>query len=119
MATAEDDDIPRSWVVYCMDKNTKQVLGEEVNNTRLCKGKTGNVICNEYDKQIYGLQMKKKCHKLRFEQTGKNSSFRDYFVLSGVELFGNLYRAFSFFTLNECNMRLFLSPLFFTITIQT
>ena len=99
LATAQDDEIPRNWSVYCMDRNQKQVLAEEINNNELCDGKTGlEVYCGEYDTKIFPIKRKQLCQRIRFEQTGKNSALRDYFVLSGVELFGNLFYSFRFLT---------------------
>ena len=118
MTTSEDDEIPRNWAVYCMDNNQKTVLAEETNNQILCDGKSGlDVHCKEYDKEIFPVKTIKRCKTLRFQQTGLNSSFRNYFVLSGIELFGSLYYIFNLVSQKHCFKLPILSPLFFLISI--
>ena len=129
MTTSEDDEIPRNWAVYCMDNNQKSVLAKEKDNQKsvlteekdnrvLCDGKSGEFnYCNEYDKEIFPVQTIKRCKILRFEQTGKNSCDRYYFVLSGIELFGSLYYISNSITQKQCFKLPILSPLFFIISI--
>ena len=60
----------------------------------LCDGKMGSgedTFCGVYDKKIFSTQIQTICKKIRFQQTGPNSSMKNYFLLSGIELFGKLF----------------------------
>ena len=98
MATARDDDIPRSWAVSCVEEEKEITLAEEFENPILCDGITGiglDFQCKKYDKQIFSITNQKMCKRIRFKITGPNSSGYLYFVLSGIELFGKLFRIVS------------------------
>ena len=99
MASANDDDIPRTWSVLCLDNDKEVELAQEIDNQKLCNGIHGvglSYHCKIYDKQIFGTANQKICRRIRFKLTGKNSSDKFHFVLSGVEVFGKLFHLITF-----------------------
>ena len=119
-ATANDDDIPRNWLITCINNNEIVKLDEKQNNKELCNGMTGNgksYFCGFYDIKVFETNNQKLCQRIRFQQTGENSSNQEFFVLSGVELFGKLFQN-SFFT---CKFQIYhqvFHTLLFTIFIK-
>ena len=116
MATKNDNEIPRSWSVFCLENEEMITLDEEINSSRLCGGKLGNdkeSFCGSYDKQIFQTTHNKLCQKIRFQLTGLNSSNKYFFVLSGIELFGKLFQIVSHSCFNQHNIKYMISFLFF------
>ena len=112
MATANDDEIPRSWSVFCLDNNQNFTLATEIDQKALCDGKTGFVECGIYDQKSFPTTNQKLCQRIRFMQTGLNSCGKNHFVLSGVELFGRFFILSSFTCLTHTHVFHLFSLLF-------
>ena len=118
LSTKGDDEVPRNWKVMCLDHGLESLIVEESNNDRLCDGISGlNNFCPKYDVKAYGVSNRINCRHLRFQQTGINSSGRNFFVLSGVELFGSLFYLGLVNTFSFKKLIPHLPPLFFSIIV--
>ena len=99
MATHYDDNIPRNWDVFCMNIDNR-LIHRVININSLCDGKSGpDVICVIPDKKAYYVDNIFKCSRIRFTNTGFDSSGQCFFVLSGIEIFGAISSIFY----HECN----------------
>ena len=48
-------------------------------------------VCGTYDKHAFPVSKTMMCNRFRITQTGINGNNGNYFVLSGFELFGEIY----------------------------
>ena len=72
--------------------NGETVPDNQQNTNIFCEGKTGfENVCGTYDKHAFPVSKTMMCNRFRITQTGINGNNGNYFVLSGFELFGEIY----------------------------